>query len=281
VTYIEDSIATTNGLRLYLRRREVENARANVLIVHGFGEHSGRYGALTERLVKAGYSVTAYDHRGHGQSEGLPGHIEKFSEYEEDLDRVVGIVRSGATTRRLFIIGHSMGGLVALRYAAQLGSESPRGITGTVISAPLIAVAAPVPQHKLMIGRVAAKVAPRMRLDNEIDPSVLSRDPEVGRAYAADPLVNRKVSARWFSEAVHAMAEVVDWAPRIAAPLLLMHGTNDRLASCDASVQLFDRIGSRDKQLAVYPGYYHELFNEPEKDELYDKVVDWLDQRSS
>src|ERR1700704_3710575 len=105
--FIEETVTATDGLRLYLRRREVTNARAEVLIAHGFGEHSGRYEALTDHLTSHNYSVTAYDHRGHGLSDGLPGHVESFNEYDEDLAKVIAVVRSRSEARPLFLIGHS------------------------------------------------------------------------------------------------------------------------------------------------------------------------------
>ncbi|MEK6409129.1 MAG: lysophospholipase [Acidobacteriota bacterium] len=275
MTYIEETVTTSDGLRLYLRRREVANARGEILISHGFGEHSGRYGALTDHLVAHHYSVTGYDHRGHGLSDGLPGHVESFNEYDDDLDRMIASVRSRGESRPLFLIGHSMGGLIALRYAERKSGT----LAGAIISAPLIEVAVPVPAFKLMIARVGARMAPRMRLDNEINPANLSRDPEVGRAYAADPLVNRKVSAKWFSEATRAMQEVAERASQMTTLLLVMHGSEDKLASVDATKRLFERIGSSDKELVIYPGFYHELFNEPEKLEVFARVTEWLDKR--
>lgn len=275
MTYIEETVTAKDGLRLYVRRREVANARAEILVAHGFGEHSGRYGALTECLILHSYSVTSYDHRGHGLSDGLPGHVESFDEYDDDLEKITASVLTRSQSRRLFLIGHSMGGLIALRHVARMSSA----LAGAIISAPLIEVAVPVPAHKLMIARVGARLAPRLRLDNEINPANLSRDPEVGRAYAADPLVNRKVSTKWFAEATRAMHEVAEWAPRITTPILVMHGTEDKLASVDATKRLFERIGSSDKELVIYPGFYHELFNEPEKQEVFKRVTDWLDKR--
>jgi alpha-beta hydrolase superfamily lysophospholipase len=275
MTTIEETITTTDGIRLYVKRRVIENARGEVVIAHGFGEHSGRYGPLADYLNRELYSVTAYDHRGHGLSDGLPGHVENFKEYEDDLDKLIASVRERADARPIFLIGHSMGGLVALRYLAKQGS----GLAGAIISAPLIAMAVPVSAHKLMIARVSARMAPRMRLDNEINPASLSRDPAVGKAYATDPLVNRKVSARWFAEATRAMDEVKTWAAQIACPLLVLHGTDDKLASCDATKELFARLGSTDKELGIYSGYYHELFNEPEKHELFERVTRWINKR--
>jgi alpha-beta hydrolase superfamily lysophospholipase len=275
MTFIEETITTTDGLRLYLRRRDVDNARGEVIIIHGFGEHSGRYGPLTDHLINHSYTVTAYDHRGHGLSDGLPGHVENFSEYEDDLHQIIAYVRARSKSRNLYLIGHSMGGLVTLRYVAKKGGD----ISGAVLSAPLISVAVPVPWYKIVIARLSARLTPYLRLDNGIKTSDLSRDPEVGKAYATDPLVNRKVSARWFAEATRAMEEVKAWAPQISLPVLVMHGTADKLASVESTKRLFERIGSKDKELVIYPGYYHELFNEPEKHELFARVTEWLPQR--
>lgn len=276
MTYVEETVTATDGLRLFVRRRDVANARGQIAIVHGFGEHSGRYDRLGLHLNAHGYSVTAYDHRGHGLSDGLPGHVESFKEYEDDLDRILSAIHTRSEGHRIFMVAHSMGGLVALRYVA---TRSGR-LAGAVISAPLIGFASPVPVHKLIAARVAARLAPHYRLNSEINPSVLSRDPEVGKAYATDPLVNRKVSARWFAETTRAMEEVNDWAPRITLPLLVMHGTKDRLASLEATKRSFELIGSSDKELAIYPGFYHELFNEPEKQQIFDRVTEWVDKRN-
>ena len=275
MTFIEETVMAPDGLRLYSRRHELEESRGEIVIVHGFGEHSGRYGCLTSHLVSRRYSVTAYDHRGHGLSDGRPGHVDRFGEYEDDLHQVLVRVHSRRKSAKIFIIGHSMGGLITLRYLAR----EPKMVAGGVISAPLIAVAAHVPVHKLMIARVGARIAPRLQLGNEIDPSVLSRDIEVGNAYAADPLVNRVVSPRWFNEATRAMDEAKQLAPLITAPLLIMHGTDDKLASVDATKKFFELIGSADKQLAIFQGYYHELFNEPEKRQIFEQVSEWLDRR--
>jgi alpha-beta hydrolase superfamily lysophospholipase len=276
MTYVEETVTASDGLRLFVRRRDVANARGQIAIVHGFGEHSGRYDRLGVHLNAHGYSVTAYDHRGHGLSDGLPGHVESFKEYEDDLDRILSAIHARSEGRRIFLVAHSMGGLVALRYAA---TRSGR-LTGAVISAPLIGLASPVPVHKLIIARVAARLAPYYRLKSEINPSDLSRDPEVGKAYASDPLVNRKVSAKWFAEATRAMENVGDLSTRITLPLLVMHGTKDRLASLEATKTMFELIGASDKELAIYPGFYHELFNETEKQQIFDRVTEWLDKRN-
>jgi alpha-beta hydrolase superfamily lysophospholipase len=275
MAFIEETITAGDGLRLYTRRHEASGAQADAIIVHGFAEHSGRYGALTEHLLARGYTVTAYDQRGHGLSDGLPGHVDDFREYEDDLDKVVALTRSRAEGRPPVIIGHSMGGLVTLGFLARKSGA----VTAAVISAPLIEVAVPVPAPLRMIAGMGARFTPRLRLGNKIDPAVLCRDPAICHAYSADPHVSRKVSMKWFSEAERAMAEIKERAGQIRAPVLVMHGTQDQLASVEATKALFARIGSIDKELIIYEGYYHELFNEPEKQELYERATAWLSER--
>ncbi|HEY6333384.1 MAG TPA: alpha/beta fold hydrolase, partial [Blastocatellia bacterium] len=182
MAYIEEMLTMRDGTRLYARRREANPSLAEIVIVHGFGEHSGRYSAITEHLVSHGMTVTAYDHRGHGQSDGLPGHVDRFSDYDRDLAAIVATVRA-RSTGPLFLVAHSMGGLIALHYLIEAGPE----IAGAAISAPLLGFAVKVPGYKAMIGRISALVAPKFRMQNEIDPMVLCRDREICIAYAADP----------------------------------------------------------------------------------------------
>lgn len=275
MNYKEGLLTTPDGTRLYSRIYESEKAQGDILIVHGFGEHSGRYEALIAHLLREGYSITTYDQRGHGKSTGLYGHVNRFSQYEEDLDFMVSTVRALNPSKKLFLIGHSMGGLVVLQYLSNRGEA----VTGAVLSAPLAAIASKVPAHKLLLAKVGATLFPRLRMANEINPAVLSRDAGVGRAYAADPLVGKVVSTRWFAEAVKAMDELQRKASQITIPVLVMHGTEDKLASVLATERVFASLGSTDKRLKIYEGYFHELFNEPEKQEIYERVTDWLELR--
>lgn len=270
--FSEETIVVRDGVRLYARRWHAERPKAEVILVHGFAEHSGRYAEITEHLLSRSYSITAYDHCGHGKSEGLPGHIDRFSIYEDDLDTVIDFVRAGGNFKT-YLIGHSMGGLVTLRYLARF----PGRVAAAAVTAPLVGFAVKVPRFKELIGRIGSQVAPKLRMTNEIDPSVLSRDKSVGQAYSEDPLVGKLVSTRWFVETSNAMLDAFTIAPKISTPILIMHGTSDKLASHEASHKLFDRIGTQDKEFIEYVGYYHELFNEPERAEIYQKVTDWLE----
>ncbi|MBZ5538038.1 MAG: lysophospholipase [Acidobacteriia bacterium] len=269
----DEYLTTPDGLRLFTRRCAYADPAAEIVLAHGFGEHSGRYTALVEHLSAHNIAVTVYDHRGHGKSEGLEGHVDRFSDYVDDLDLFISRVRVEDHPRRLFVIGHSMGGLIALGYAAAHGER----VDGMVISAPLLGVAAPIPPLKLMTGRIAARLMPRLRLHNGLNPSHLSRSPEVALAYTSDPLVNFRVSARWFTEATKAMSEVMEAAPRILLPMLILQGGEDRIACPGTTRQFVRRLGSSDKEFGLYQGLYHELFNEPEKYEIYDRVSRWLE----
>ena len=160
MNYKETVLTTPDKTQLYSRIYENEEAQGIIIIVHGFGEHSGRYEALIAHLLNKGYSVTTYDHRGHGKSQGLYGHVERFSQYEEDLDFMVSNVCAQSGAKNLFIIGHSMGGLVVLRYLTQ----QREAVTGAVISAPLVAIAAKVPASKLFIAKVGAALFSRLRI---------------------------------------------------------------------------------------------------------------------
>jgi len=262
------------GIKLHTWRRERTSASVQIVIVHGFGEHSGRYRELTETLWQRGFQISSFDQRGHGRSGGLAGHVDRCEDYDKDLRTVVEWALARGP-EKLFLVGHSMGGLIALRQMAR----RPEGILGAAVSAPMLGFAVKVPRLKLALGRISGLIAPRFRMANEIDPAVLSRDPEVGREYAADPLVHRVVSARWFSEATRAMTEMIRDAPAIKAPVLIMHGTDERLTNIEATRRVFDLIGSTDKQLIVYREFYHELFNAPERHQVFEAVGTWLNQR--
>jgi alpha-beta hydrolase superfamily lysophospholipase len=271
MVYNEDVLELAEGTRLHTWRCETQEARAQVVVVHGFGEHSGRYRELAEFLVQRGFAIASFDLRGHGKSSGLAGHVRRFTDYERDLSRVIELT-IGRGPRKRFLIGHSMGGLITLRYL----SRQPLGVAGAIVSAPLLGFAVRIPTAKRALGAVSGFIAPRLRMANEVDPAVLSRDPEVGRAYERDPLVHRLVSTRWFREATRLMNQMPEAARSISSAVLVLHGSHDKLASVDATRIVFDRIASADKELIVYPGYYHELFNEPDRRQVFDTVAEWL-----
>ncbi len=260
------------GARLYRQAWVPDReARGAVVLAHGLSEHSSRYQHVAERLAAAGFALHALDHRGHGRSVG-PRALVDVGTVVADLDTLVdSVAQPGAP---LFLLGHSMGGLIATEYAIRHQGK----LTGLVLSAPLAALEAASPVTRLA-ARVLSAVAPRLGVV-EIDSALISRDPEVVRAYDSDPLVyRRRLPARTVSQLATAIASLPERARAIALPVLIMYGDADQLAPPEGSVMLDSVISSRDKTLKVYDGLFHEIFNEPERDQVLDDLIAWLSAR--
>ena len=246
--------------------------KAAIIIVHGYAEHAGRYDALAVTLVAAGYAVYALDHRGHGHSEGARANVEVFREYVSDLTRFIEHVREIHPNPPRFLLGHSMGGLVAL----QMVLEQPEKVDGLVLSGAYLSNAARVPRPLLALSGPVSRLFPSLPVQS-LDTSALSRDPAVVRAYEADPLVyHGKVKARLGHEMLQAGAFVMARADSVHLPLLIMHGGADQLAAPNGSRELYERVSSEDKTLKIYDGYYHEIFNDVSKERVVGDVLEWL-----
>ncbi|MBW2599814.1 MAG: lysophospholipase [Deltaproteobacteria bacterium] len=270
-----ESFRSADDLKIFYRRYLADSEKARIVIAHGLGEHSGRYDNVVGRLLPMGVSVWAPDHRGHGQSGGRRGHIDSFSQYVEDLRRLVEIARDGmAEDVKIFLLGHSLGGLIALRFAAGF----PEMVDGVIISSPVLGVTVDVPVVKAFAGKIMSTLWPTLSLSNELDASKISHDEEVVRAYIDDPLVHNRVSARWFTEFLSAMEAAGRSAPEMEIPLLMQLAGDDHLTSVDASKRFFDALGSVDKTLYIYDGLYHEIYNEitEQKKQVLDDLDGWL-----
>jgi alpha-beta hydrolase superfamily lysophospholipase len=250
------------------------NVRAVVVIAHGVSEHYGRYEHVAARLTAAGYAVYALDHRGHGRSEGARVNIGRMSSTVADVGTLIALARQ-RETGKVFLLGHSMGGAIALEFALDRQGE----IDGLVLSAPAAVLEAASP-FELAAGRILSAVAPNAGVF-PVDSSTISRDPEVVRAYDEDPLVDRnKLPARTVSELAGVIKRFPERLPSLRLPLLVMQGSGDRLVPPAAGRLVDSEAGSPDKQLIVYDGLYHEILNEPEQDKVMDDLVAWLDERS-
>lgn len=266
------------GQRIFRQVWSPEKAsRASVVIVHGLGEHSGRYAHVAARLVEAGLTVHALDHRGHGESEGERAFVDRFSNAVADIDHLVDFARTMLRGKPLFMVGHSMGGALALSYTLKHGTK----LAGLVLSAPAIALDGAPPMVK-PIAKMLSTIAPKLGLF-AIDPSLVSRDPSVAADYAADPLnAHGKVPARTLAELV----KFVEWAPAalpvIQLPVLVLHGEDDQLAGVAGSRMIVERVSSTDKTLKVYPKLYHEIFNELPEDraQVLADLAGWLIERA-
>lgn len=251
-----------------------DRVRGIVVLSHGFGEHQGRYAHVVRYLVERGYAVFSLDHMGHGTREE-PRALIRFDQAVEDLDLLIEYVRENCQLPDvpLFLLGHSMGGAIALRYALAHGDR----LAGLILSAPLVEVEGR-PLAKAA-GRVLGRVAPRLPVA-KLDPADVSRDPAVVAAYREDPLVHHGgVPAGTAAEFLRHAATLPDAAPGIRLPTLLMYGTADRLCAPAGAERLAGRLGSEDLTVVPFEGLYHEIFNEPERDEVLAALTHWLDAR--
>ncbi len=249
--------------------------KALLLIAHGAGEHSGRYQQLAQQFCSRGFAVVALDHNGHGQSEGTPGYVEGFEDYVQDLETLRQLVVSRFAEVPLFLLGHSMGGMIAGNYLP----EHQQHFAGCVMSGALVRV----PEEPGLIERIMIKIlaviAPRLGVLG-LDPANVSRDPEVVRLYAQDPLVfHGKMSARMVRELFAGMRSLLDTAGQLSLPLLILHGTDDVLTAPSGSQLLHDSVASQDKTLTLYPNLYHEIFNEPGGETVINEALTWCEAR--
>jgi acylglycerol lipase len=272
----ESELAGVGGLRIYWQSwRPDSEARAVIVIAHGASEHSGRYAHVAARLVDEGYAVYAIEHRGHGRSDGPRALIDRLKNAVSDLQCLVVQAAGAHPDAPVFLLGHSMGGTVALVYTLRHQDR----LSGLILSGPLAALEA-APPHLRILGRVLSTVAPRRPLI-AIDAGLISRDPAVVRAYADDPFVyHGKLPARTVAELARAIDSFPDGVPAITIPTLIMYGTADRLCPPQGSLMLAERIGATDKTLRAYDGLYHEILNEPEQERVLDDLCSWLAART-
>ncbi len=271
MTWREGELTGVGGARLY-RQAWVPDGevRGVVVLAHGLSEHSGRYRHVAARLMGAGFAVEALDHRGHGRSEGPRAFVE-IDAVVTDLDSLVDAAAAANAGLPLFLLGHSMGGLVATEYAIRY----QRKLSGLILSAPLAALEAASPLTR-MVARVISGVAPKLGLV-EVDAALVSRDPEVVHAYDADPLVyRRRLPARTVSQLASAVVSLPERAVVITLPVLIMYGSGDHLVPPAGSIMLDSVISSEDKTLKIYDGLFHEIFNEREQAQVLDDLCAWL-----
>jgi alpha-beta hydrolase superfamily lysophospholipase len=260
---------------LFFQAWAPEAPRATVVIAHGYAEHSARYEHVGRALAERGYAAYAYDQQGHGRSAGVRAHVARFGDFVDDLATFVQLVRERQPGGPLFLLGHSLGGLVAALYAI----DRQRDLAGLVLSAPFFASADRAPAALLAVAPLVSAIAPTLAMA-PFDSSGISRDPAVVRAYTSDPLVyTGRVRARFGHEFLTAAASVLPRASQLALPLLVMQGDADRIASVAAAEAIFRAAASPDKRIRHYPGLYHEIFNEPERDQVTADLLAWLDAR--
>ncbi|MCX7768725.1 MAG: lysophospholipase [Flavobacteriales bacterium] len=269
----EIAFRTDDGLCLFASLYEnSEKVSPVLLIIHGMGEHGGRYGHVANYFLQKGFHVLVPDHRGHGRSEGQRGHTPSYQALMRDMALYIKTSGDLFPGMPVFIYGHSMGGNLTLNYV--LRHQDDR-VVAVVASAPYLRLAFKPPAWKVALGKMAAGIYPALSQRTGLETAAISRDEKVVQAYENDPLVHDVITASFFA-AVHEAGEwALHHADTITVPALLLHGTGDRLTSWQAS-ETFARKAGEKVSFFRYEGLYHELHNEPEKEQILQDVAGWL-----
>ncbi|MGB0119690.1 MAG: lysophospholipase [Solirubrobacterales bacterium] len=266
------------GGTIHWRAWTPPEVKAQLVIVHGYGEHGDRYTRLAETLAAQGFSVWANDHRGHGLSEGDRGLLTRIGDAVEDVDQVVGMARKSRPDLPIFMFAHSMGGTIGLRYALDHQDQ----LAGLILSSAAVSLEGlGVPRIQREAVKLVSRVAPKLPV-NRLPFDGISRDPEEARIYMDDPLVYKGAQpARTVSELVEAMAELPGEVGRLQIPLLVVAGSADPIVPPAGSQDIASRAGTSDKQITIYDGYVHELINEPleDRERVTRDLIAWLDAR--
>jgi len=268
---------TKDGLRLYAQGWKPETApKAVVCLVHGLGEHSGRYGHLAAFLNQAGYALLSFDLRGHGKSEGQRGYAPSYEALLDDIARLLDEAANRYPDLPRFLYGHSLGGNLVINCALRRRPQ----LAGVIATGPFFRAAFEPPAWKLTLARIMYNLWPTLSLSNELDRQALSRNPEVVRDYDEDPLVHDRLTPRLTMDMFQAGLWALEHASELSLPLLLMHGSADRLCSVQASREFAARAGDR-CTLKIWDGFYHEIHNEPEQEQVFKYLLEWLNSRVS
>lgn len=271
VAHAQGMFTGVGGVELFWQSWTPDAPRAAVVLVHGMGEHSGRYAGLIEVLTGAGLAVFAHDHRGHGRSAGRRAHIARLDDLVTDIGRSVARARTALPDVPLVVLGHSMGGLTSALWA----QANPDAYDLLALSGPLAALDGANAATRAA-ARLLSTLAPTLPLI-AVDADELSHDPQVGADYRADPLVHAgKLSARTVYELAAGVTRVQRGAPRLRRPLSIQHGALDSLAPPRGSAELYAAAAAQDKRRIVYPGMFHEIFNEVGKEEVFADLRSWL-----
>lgn len=268
-----DHFAARGGLALLHRSWRPASPRGTLALVHGLAEHCGRYEHVAHAFAERGFSVHAYDQRGHGQSEGPRAYTPSFEALLDDLQSYLEHVRRSDPEGPLVLLGHSMGGL---EVASLLVRRKPT-VDVAILSGPALAPPA-VPGLQRMALQVLSRIGPRLRIPSSIDPEGLSIDPEVVQAYIADPLVDKRYTARLITELIAAMRAIEGRAAAIEVPLLIVHGEADPICDVEASRRFAAALTRPGSELKTYPELRHEVLNEPQRGRVFDDISTWLEK---
>ena len=274
---LERSFEGVGGVRIVydVWEPDDEDPRGVVVLCHGYAEHARRYDHVAQRFGESGLAVYALDLRGHGRSGGKRVYLRDISEYTEDFHTLVGIAAGEYPDLKLVVLGHSMGGGIVFAY----GVEHPDDYAAMVLSGPAVDAQDGVSPMMVFVAKALGQLLPGLPVE-QLPTDAVSRDPEVVAAYNADPMVHHGKLPAGIARALIGVGETMSQrAPALTAPLLVVHGEQDKLIPVQGSRHLMECVGSQDAHLKVYPELYHEVFNEPERAVVLDDVASWIEAR--
>lgn len=248
-------------------------ARAVVLLIHGMGEHSGRYAHVAHKLVDSGYAVMAFDHFGHGKTKGKRGHNPGYTYVLGSIAMLIEQAKETFGALPMFLYGHSMGGNAVINFVLRNQPD----LQGAIATSPFLKLAFQPPAWKLTLGKVMQKIAPSITLGNELDANDISRIPEEVANYQNDPLVHDKISPNFSLSFIDSGAWAIENGQQLQLPMLVLHGTDDKIIDCKGSEAFASKTALA--SFKSYPGGYHELHNDLCQDELIQDIVTWLDKQ--
>lgn len=271
------TLGASDGTRLRTLVWQAPMPRGRVVLVHGLGDHAGRFSRLVPALLQRGYSVLAYDQRGHGESEGRRGYVARFGLFVDDLDRAVGEAEETLSgSGRAFLYGHSMGALVVLRYLQAALRDAP----GAILSAPWLATVLRIPRWKTALAAVLRRTAPAFPVPTSIAVDHLMQDPELQRLYLSDELVGHAISVALYDAVVDAQQRALREGTGSPIPVLLLLPLADGLVDVARTEAWAEQAGAN-VEVARLPGMRHEPHHEPDRESVFRLVGDWLDARTS
>lgn len=271
-----EATINVSGTELHTRTYPTPSPIARIILVHGYAEHSGRYAWVCEQLNAANIAVYAYDHLGHGKSSGRKAYVTNFDTYVDHLEAMVQRWTADVDVP-VFLLGHSMGGLVIAKY---LVDRQVDHIAGIVLSAPALKADPDLSPFLQKISPIAGRLLPKLKTVT-LDGAYISRIPEEVATYQADPLIyHQGTYASTGYQMLRSMNYVQQHFDRWSLPTLILHGTADKLADPTASQMLYDQMSSTDKTLHLLPGLYHEITREPEKHKVMETITQWITERS-
>ena len=269
---------TPDGHKLYLQGWEPEGEKkAALFLIHGLGEHSGRYTYLAEQCLDRGIAVYSFDGRGHGKSaEPSPtGYIERLELYLEDIDTLFKKMQSYVGELPCFLMGHSMGGGLATHYAL---FQQPQ-VQGIILTGPSLLPGDDFSPFLLKLAKVLSRITPKLAA-SKVNTSAISRNLQVVKRYEEDPLILHKgIPARTGAELIQMIEAIQAHQEKFNLPVLIMHGTQDTLTNIEGSKLLYEKASSIDKTLRLFEGLYHEILNEPERDQVIGEILTWIADR--